>query len=250
MRKVKYTLIGLVLLLVGGFLHYVLPQHDIARITGTEVRRTDISSYNRLFYAQADSGSTEVQNRDIRYIFAEIRKTWLLGFFPRDSTKVMVYRNEDTGWIWPPYFKFDSSDLQAEAASATSTPADPQWVVITHYGWRNKYLTIFPNAISIKPVSGPDVTVIPWFVSEFMASGSGSASHPVTVHPMSSKISATAFMPDPVMPIRWAVPLALKGNRSKGDGGTSMGRLLRTIWTRGGKAPFLHKECRSVQRNS
>ena len=169
MRKVKYTLIGLVLLLVGGFLHYVLPQHDIARITGTEVRRTDISSYNRLFYAQADSGSTEVQNRDIRYIFAEIRKTWLLGFFPRDSTKVMVYRNEDTGWIWPPYFKFDSSDLQAEAASATSTPADPQWVVITHYGWRNKYLTIFPNAISIKPVSGPDVTVIPWFNIFFFA---------------------------------------------------------------------------------
>ena len=163
MRKVRFTLIGLVLLLVFGLFHYVLPQHDIARITGTEVRRTDISSYNRLFYAQADSGSTEVLNRDIRYVFAEMKQTWLLGFFQRESTKVMVYRNEDTGWIWPPYFKFDSSDLQAQAAASTSTVADPQWVVITHYGWRNKYLTIFPNAISIKPVAGPDVTVIPWF---------------------------------------------------------------------------------------
>ena len=163
MRKVKTTFYVILFVLIGGLLHYVLPQHDIVRITGTEVLRTDISPYNRMFFAQADSGTSAYENRDVRYVYADMKQTWLLGFFQRESTKVMVYRNEDTGWIWPPYFKFDSSDLQAQAAANTSTVADPQWVVITHYGWRFKYLTIYPNAIGIRPVSGPDVTIIPWF---------------------------------------------------------------------------------------
>lgn len=80
----------------------------------------------------------------------------------RSGGDVMVYRNEDTGWGWPPYFKFDTSNLQAEAADLRSTSADPQWVVIKHYGWRNEFLTIFPNAISVRPVDGPDVRIIPW----------------------------------------------------------------------------------------
>ena len=36
-------------------------------------------------------------------------------------------------------------------------------MVITHYGWRNKYLSIYPNAIGIRKVDGPDVSVVPWF---------------------------------------------------------------------------------------
>ena len=163
MRRIKTIFLTLVLLIVGAFLHYVLPQHDIVRITSTEVIRTDFNGMNRLFYAQADSGASELSTRDLRLINTEMKKTWLFGFIQRDSTKVMVYRNEDTGWIWPPYFKFDSSDLQAQAAAEGSSAANPQWAVMTHYGWRNKYLTIFPNAIGIRPVAGPDVTVIPWF---------------------------------------------------------------------------------------
>ena len=75
----------------------------------------------------------------------------------------MVYRNEDTGWGWPPYFKFDTSNLQAEAANLRSTAAEPDWVAIRHYGWRNELLSIFPNAVSAWPVAGPDVRMIPWF---------------------------------------------------------------------------------------
>ena len=36
-------------------------------------------------------------------------------------------------------------------------------MAITHYGWRNEFLSIFPNAVAIKPVAGPDVRLIPWF---------------------------------------------------------------------------------------
>ncbi|UYV37527.1 DUF1523 family protein [Rhodobacteraceae bacterium D3-12] len=164
MRRVWTWIKIIIFVLVFALLHYVLPQHDVARITSTEVIRADFSGYQRLFYAQADSGADEAVNRDLRLINSEIKRTWLLGFGQRDSEKVMVYRNEDTGWIWPPYFKFDSSDLQAQAAAAVSAAgANEQWVVITHYGWRNKYLSIYPNAIGVRKVDGPDVTVIPWF---------------------------------------------------------------------------------------
>jgi len=35
--------------------------------------------------------------------------------------------------------------------------------VITHYGWRIPLFSIFPNAVAIEPVAGPDVRIIPWF---------------------------------------------------------------------------------------
>jgi len=162
MRRIWTWIKVIIFLLIAMVLHYVLPQHDVGRVTSTEVIRADFTGLNRLFYAQADSGAAELTTRDLRLINTEIKKTWFLGFGQRESSKVMVYRNEDTGWIWPPYFKFDSSDLQAQAAASVS-PGAEQWVVITHYGWRNKYLTIFPNAIGIRKVAGPDVTVIPWF---------------------------------------------------------------------------------------
>lgn len=74
----------------------------------------------------------------------------------------MVYRNEDTGWIWPPYFKFDSASLDSEAEDLKSTEAAPKWVSVTHYGWRLAWLSIYPNAVSVKEVAGPDVRIIPY----------------------------------------------------------------------------------------
>mgnify|MGYP000122597110 CR=1 FL=1 len=163
LNRIKFGLKVLLVVIMGGFFHYVLPQHDVVRVTSTEIIRQDFSWYNKLFYAQADSGNVEAANRDMRLINTVRRKTWIWGFFRRESEEVMVYRNEDTGWIWPPYFKFDSSNLQAEAAAVVSSRGDEQWVVLTHYGWRNKLMTVFPNAIGVRAVEGPDVRIIPWF---------------------------------------------------------------------------------------
>ncbi|MDQ7071817.1 MAG: DUF1523 family protein [Rhodobacterales bacterium] len=157
MNKIKWTFITLLTLIVLAFFHYVLPQHDIARITSTEIIRTDFSNFNRLFYAQADSGNTENTTRDIRLVNSV-----------RDNGKIMVYRNEDTGWIWPPYFKFDSSNLQAEAADLISSRDAPLWVSITHYGWRNEFFSIYPNVVGVKEIAGPDVRIIPWFNIVFL----------------------------------------------------------------------------------
>lgn len=152
MVYVKWAFILTFWLLVAAFLHYTLPQHDIARITDTYEKRIDPGE-NSWFWAQHDVGSDPTTaNRDV--FFVQTRQA---------NGKVMVYRNEDTGWSWPPYFKVNSSNLQAEAADLKSTAEAPKWVMIRHYGWRNEFLSIFPNAVKIKPIAGPDVRIIPWF---------------------------------------------------------------------------------------
>lgn len=167
MRKIKITFRVLVVLIAGLVLHYALPQHDIVRVVNTYQERQDLGDWTRIFWAKPDSQSASLSNRDVQFIQTVKQKTMLLGFVSRDATEVMVYRNEDTGLSWPFYFKFDTANLQTEAADLASTAENPKWAVITHYGWRNEYISAFPNAISIRPVDGPDVTIIPWFNISF-----------------------------------------------------------------------------------
>lgn len=150
MRYVKWTFRILLILLIFGFFHYTLPQRDIVRIVETEVRRVDFGE-NSIFWASPDTGTATNSNRDVRFINAV-----------KSNGRVMVYRNEDTGWGWPPYFKLDSSNLQTEAGDMASTSAAPRWVALKHYGWRNEFLTIYPNAVGVREVEGPDVRLIPW----------------------------------------------------------------------------------------
>ena len=150
--KFKWVFRILAALVALGFLHYTLPQHDIVRVTGTYNRLTTVGSENSWAYASPDSGTQEsATTRDIRFIETA---------FPDGG--VMVYRNEDTGWIWPPYFKYDSSNLQAEAGNLKSDAASPKWVVVTHYGWRLPILSIYPNAVKVRQATGPDEQIIPW----------------------------------------------------------------------------------------
>lgn len=152
MRYVKWAFWLVVLGFVALFLHYTLPQRDIVYVTGVEIKLEQFGE-NSIFWAAPDSGAAAqggLIERDVRFIDSVKR-----------SGRVSVYRNEDTG-IWPPYFKFDSSNLQAEARDLVSNRNDPQWVVITHYGWRIPFLTAYPNAIAVRPIADPDTTLIPW----------------------------------------------------------------------------------------
>ena len=112
--------------LVLGFLHYTLPQHDILRITGTDIIRRDFGGFNQIFYADNQNGDGTLQSRDLRLISAV-----------RTDGSVSVYRNEDTGWGWPPYFKFGTSNIQAQATDLISTKnaETMTWVLLRHYGW-------------------------------------------------------------------------------------------------------------------
>ncbi len=147
----KRIVIGTLIFVIFAFFHYSLPSRDIVRIVGTDVKRMDVGT-GSWFWAEADAGSLAGDTRDVRFVDA----VWPNG-------NVRVYRNEDTNWGWPPYLKFDSGNLNAEAKSLVSGKDDPQWVAVTHYGWRFKLLSMFPNVIGLKPVDGPDVTLIPWF---------------------------------------------------------------------------------------
>lgn len=140
-------------ILVFGLLDYTLPSQNTVRVSNTYNRLTEIPPSAQVFWA-ADS-SRVVENaqgqRDVRFIDAV-----------RPNGKVFVYRNEDTGWIWPPYFKYDSANLQAEATNLRSDARDPIWVSVTAYGWRLAWLSTYPNAIAINTVAGPDDRPANW----------------------------------------------------------------------------------------
>ena len=71
MRYVKWTFWGLVWLLLAGWLHYTLPQHDIVRITDTYSKRIDFGE-NSIFWATADVGTDGTSvNRDVFFIQAK-----------------------------------------------------------------------------------------------------------------------------------------------------------------------------------
>lgn len=148
--KIKWAFYILVALVLVAFFHYSLPSRDIVQINGTEVNRIDVDD-NNWFWASKDAGTqTGTTTRDVRFINAQYQNG-----DPR------VYRNEDTGWSWPPYLKFDSGNLQSQAQGFAKT--DDTWVAVSHYGWRIPLISMYPNAYKMKEVAGPDVRLIPWF---------------------------------------------------------------------------------------
>jgi len=138
MRLFRYAMKFLVLMLFLALVDYNLPSIDLVRIVGTEVVRMDISQ-RALFWSSGDAGIATDGNRDIRFINAVD-----LNENPH------VYRNEDTGLGWPPYFKFSSGNLQAKAQNMAG-----EWAIVRHYGWRITFLSIYPNALSIEVVETP-----------------------------------------------------------------------------------------------
>jgi hypothetical protein len=146
MRYFRWTLIVLAIVGAASFLHYYLPQRDIVRIVGTDTERID---------AGTDPVSGGERTRLVRFINA-------VG--PNGGTR--VYRNEDTGWGWPPYGKFNSGDITARAQHLAGE-ADT-WVAIRHYGWRIQILDMFPNVLGFREVDGPDTRLIPWFNIVFL----------------------------------------------------------------------------------
>ncbi len=140
-----------ILLFIFGavFLNYFLPQNDVVRIVGVDMKRVDVDK-NAPGWDRGDIGTNEGSTRDVRFINTET---------PKGKTR--VYRNEDTGWGFPPYFKFNSSDVTAQAQGLAKD--DDQWVAVRHYGWRIRMFSIFPNATSMKRVDGPNASVFPFF---------------------------------------------------------------------------------------
>jgi len=135
------------LLLTAASLHYSLPSRDVVRIVGTDVVRQDVERRDA-------QGNRVTVTRDVRFIYAK---------WPGGGDR--VYRNQDTGWGWPPYFKFDSGDIAAEAKNY-SVDGREKVVLVTYYGFRIRMLSAFPNILSMKTVPA-DYQVVPWFTIFF-----------------------------------------------------------------------------------
>ena len=135
---------------MGGslLLDYYLPEHAITTITGVEVKLAD------------KDGPISKQNpadqpvRDMYMIYTQ-----------HAIDDVRVYRNEDTGWGWPPYFKFDASDVQA-TARALENARQPAY--ISSYGWRINMFSLYPNITSIRLAQAGEGT---WSVIRWLAFG-------------------------------------------------------------------------------
>lgn len=153
MNWLKWGFRIILFLVIFAFFHYSLPQRDIVKVVGTEVIRMDVGDRTWL-WASKDAGTNTSTTRDVRFINTEY-----------ENGKPMVFRNEDTGWSWPPYLKFDSGNAQSMAQSFSKSE---KWVAVRHYGWRNVFLSMYPNVTSMKEVAGPDVRLIPWFNIVFL----------------------------------------------------------------------------------
>lgn len=145
----------LLLFLFHGFMfsvvNYVFPHYDVTRVTGVEVKRVDKDG------PITKSNPADGPTRDVYYINTQ-----------NDDGKIMVYRNEDTRWGFPFYFKFGSANLQAEAQALGN---DNKLVQIKYYGWRITMMDEYRNATSIKEITADDTPshpIVSWIFYAFL----------------------------------------------------------------------------------
>lgn len=150
-KKIKIGIGIILIVILGLFFHYHLPRTAVVQISGTDIKRVDKAAE-----VTTKKGGTEEQvikahdTTDVRFINSVSRKG-----------KAMVFKNHDTGWGWPLYFKFNSADIAAEA-QAFATDQNEPWVLVKYYGWRFTVFSAFPNVLDLKQVDR-DYTHIPIF---------------------------------------------------------------------------------------
>lgn len=130
-KMICVVFVVLLHLFLAVMVDFAFPHYDKALITGGEVKRMDKDG---LIDA---SNPADGPTRDVYFIYTK----------QEVGDKVMPYRNEDTRWGFPFYFKFNSADLQARAQSFAGSQKAVQ---IKFYGWRIAMFDEFRNAVSIK----------------------------------------------------------------------------------------------------
>ena len=133
-RKIGVAFAVLVALFVAFNIYYFMPRAKKVMITQTEVQRREA----------APTGTA--RSRDMLLIYAT----------DYDSKEPIVFRNEDNIF----YFKWDSSDVAAQAARLATDDPDGA-VLVRYYGVRIALFSAYPNALSMKVVA-PDHAHVPW----------------------------------------------------------------------------------------
>ncbi|MGS2745177.1 DUF1523 family protein [Halomonas sp. LS-001] len=145
MKRFGYVLIGVIVIAIGAALHYALPQVDVVRLIGTDVKRVDTQET-----PTDDQSSGSVSTTDVYFVLTETEQGE-----PRN------YRNEDAII----FGKFDSSNLHTRARSIAQN--EENLVAVRHYGWRLPLFSMFPNAVKIWQVE-PGYRHLPLFNIVFL----------------------------------------------------------------------------------
>ena len=155
MRKFLKYFLFLVVFVFHGFMFavvdYVFPHYDVTRVTGVEVKRVDKDG------PITKSNPADGPTRDVYFINTQ-----------NDDGKIMVYRNEDTRWGFPFYFKFGSANLQAQVQALGN---ENKLVQIKYYGWRMTMFDEYRNAVAVKEISGdvtPSHPILSWVFYAFL----------------------------------------------------------------------------------
>ena len=140
-KRLKYT--------AAAFIDYSLPTYTFVKFTEIGTRRFDEDgNYQRK--TSASNGPT----RDVEMIYTTLAylekdpatgemKPRVFGDGTEEKFKFTLV-NEDTGFGWPPYFKFDTADLQGSAAGLRG-----QYGWVESFGWRNQFFSWFHNALGV-----------------------------------------------------------------------------------------------------
>lgn len=138
-KRATLVIIVAIFATLFGVVEYATPHYRVAYVTGVEVKRADPTK------------KADAQNllKDTYFIYTAEADN------PND---VKVYRDEDTQWGFPFYFKFNSADVAGVATNLANAGQGEhrQLAQIKYYGWRIKILSQFPNIISIKTLDKAD----------------------------------------------------------------------------------------------
>ncbi len=132
MRNVVLFILTAIFLALMLLVSYCMPHYSAAVISGVEVKRMN-------------ENENTPNNKEVKTLARDVY--FVQTYDPKDKKSVTVYRNEDTCFSFPFYFKFNSADISALAQSLVN-----QQVEVQYYGWRINLFNMFPNVIFLKPL--------------------------------------------------------------------------------------------------
>ncbi|WQV48785.1 DUF1523 family protein [Helicobacter pylori] len=142
-RNVVLFILTAIFLALMLLVSYCMPHYSVAVISGVEVKRMN-------------ENENTPNNKEVKTLARDVY--FVQTYDPKDKKSVTVYRNEDTRFSFPFYFKFNSADISALAQSLVN-----QQVEVQYYGWRINLFNMFPNVIFLKPLKGSDEMSKPVF---------------------------------------------------------------------------------------
>ncbi|WQS64482.1 DUF1523 family protein [Helicobacter pylori] len=131
-RNVVLFILTAIFLALMLLVSYCMPHYSVAVISGVEVKRMN-------------ENENAPNNKEVKTLARDVY--FVQTYDPKDKKSVTVYRNEDTRFGFPFYFKFNSADISALAQSLVN-----QQVEVQYYGWRINLFNMFPNVIFLKPL--------------------------------------------------------------------------------------------------